>query len=149
MEQLRTVSQSKKLWALLKRANLAHYREELALGFSEGRTSSTKLLYQEECEEMIAYLQKQLPREDSKKVERPKPSKLWRKFFALCYKLGWEKGGKLDYPRIDAWCVQYGHCHKPVKQIEESELPKLIIQLMKIHDNKDAQGISDGTDSLD
>jgi hypothetical protein len=149
-DQIRTPAQSKKLWALLVKLHIAHQREALALAYSDGRTSSTKLLYREECEDLINYCLSQLPREPDKALERPKPSKRWRKFFSLCYKLGWEKpDGKLDYDRINAWCLQYGHCHKTIKQIQESELPKLITQLQKIYDHKDQQGADDDAPHAD
>jgi hypothetical protein len=144
MEQLetRTAAQSKHLFAVLKLLGLMHYRDALALEFSEGRTSSTKLLTKSECSELISKLQEQVPRTEN--FKKPKPSKARRKFFALFHNLGWElENGKLDYRRINNWCLKYGSPKKGLKDILEEELPGLITQLEKIlqqRDDKDKPG---------
>lgn len=140
MEQLnqRTPEQHKRLFGLLKALNLIHMRDALALEFSEGQTYKTSELTEAQCAELIHKLQLQIA------MKQPDPKNatpMARKFFHICYKLGWETDGKLDYAHIDNWCTKYSYMRKPFRGYKEHELPALLTQIeCLLNGNNDRPG---------
>lgn len=138
MEQLRTDEQHKRLFGLLKHLGWIHYREDLALQYSNGRTKKTSQLTQFECAALIERLQN----EADLRVP-PKQKKMLSKFFAICHKLGWQTDGEqLDYTRIDNWLRKYSYLKKGINDYEEDELPKLISQIENLlpHEQENKEG---------
>lgn len=41
--------------------------------------------------------------------------------------------GKADMERINAWCVKYGHAHKPLNHVTNAELPRLVTQAERVN----------------
>lgn len=130
MEQLRTKSQSKRLFGLLKRLNWIDQRAVLAYQYSGGRTESTGQLTKYECQKLITKLQAE--------VNKTKPSsnqktKMLRKFFKICYQLEWTTDeGKLDYQRIDNWLKKYSYLKKGIDEYKYEELADLITQIQQL-----------------
>lgn len=125
----RTVRQNNRLFALLSELQLVHMRGELALSFSDGRTSSTAKLTRSECQELIQHLEGQVEGESNGKLEA-----MCKKFFHYCYELSWtvKETGKLDYPRIRNWLLKYGYLKKPLDSYKQKELYKLLQQVEEL-----------------
>lgn len=128
MEQLRTKQQNTQLYGLLTHLCWTHYREDLALQYSGGRTAKTSELTISECNALIQKLQE----EAATRVPESK-KKMLSKFFSICHRLGWEtESGKLDYTRIDNWLKKYSIQKKGINDYSTSELPKLLSQIEKL-----------------
>lgn len=127
-EPLRTAAQNTRLFVLLNQLSWIHYREDLALQYSEGRTKKTSQLTIKECDALIRRLQ------DEINLNIPESQKkMLSKFFAICHDLGWEVGGgKLDYARINNWLLKYSYLKKGINDYKASELPKLLHQIEKL-----------------
>lgn len=144
MEQsLRTKSQNTQLFALLNTLKITHLRNDLAMQYSNGRTSSTKKLYESECEELIGKLSKMV--EEQGRQQTPRAIlKMRRRFFAVCHELGWElSNGKLDYARINRWLLRYGVHKKSINAYTAKELPELISQIDALLKSKLEHGNQD------
>lgn len=141
MEQLkkyRTPNQHKVLFGLLNKLNWIQYRTELAFQYSNGRTDSTKKLYEEECDLLIERLKIEVNK-GKDEAELTKKELMQRKFFFYCHELGWKKKGQLDYKGINTWLLKYGYLKKPLKEYKESELSKLLQQIEKVLEKKKTQ----------
>jgi Zn-dependent M32 family carboxypeptidase len=148
MEQLRTKEQHKRLFGLLKHLGWLHYREDLALQYSDGRSKKTSGLTNKECEALIQRLQHEV---DIRVPESKK--KMLSKFFAYCHRLGWETAqDKPDYQRINNWLLKYSYLKKGINDYTVEELPKLLNQITKLlpkDDNKDEQGGAESDFAID
>lgn len=127
----RTANQSKIIYALLAKENLMHHKEDFALSYSDGRTTSTSELTFDEANNLIGYLQ-QGQKAYTSTVDSA--VKIRRKIFHYCYLLGWavyDKKAKreyVDYQKLDAWMLQYSYMKKKFREYKVSELPKLMQQ---------------------
>lgn len=126
MEQLeyRTAEQHKVLFGLLHRLNWLHYRQDLAIQYSNGRTESTKELYFKECQTLINYLKIEVNKPQGSK-EPTQLEKMRKKFFYYCHELKWKKKGKLDYERINNWLLKFSYLKKPLNNYKNKLLQQI------------------------
>lgn len=101
--------------------------EEMALTYSDGRTTHISGLYGGEAAELIQYLSASL-----NEPETPK-ERMKRKILSMAHELGWKFRGKVDLRRVNGWCEKYGYLGKPLKAYTESELPALVTQFEKMY----------------
>ena len=121
------VAQNKAIFALLNKTGLMAQKENLVLGFSGGRTATTKDLYNDEINDLIRYLKTQ-------DKDEAGAEKMRRKIIAMAHRLGWEhENGKVDMQRLDAWCVNKGYLKKKLNQYLYNELPKLVWQFKETY----------------
>ena len=134
--------QNKMLHALLAHANLTDQKANLVMSFTSGRTDKSSEMNAIEAKEMIAYLRQQIPDIKSNPLEA-KADKMRKKILSMARELGWTvlmtndegiKQLKADMLRINAWCAKYGYLHKPLNNYTFEELPKLISQFGKLHE---------------
>lgn len=100
-------------------------------GFSLGRCSSTKDLYDEEATLMLQHLQANDPNKAA--IEKMKG-----KIFYYCHEMGWtvlKTSGKrvVDMKRLDEWCVSRSYLKKKLDWYKYKELPKLVTQFQAVY----------------
>lgn len=137
LENIRTKEQNTRLFGLLAHLGWIHYREDLALQYSNGRTKKTSQLTSAECAALIERLQNEADLRVS-----PAQKKMLSKFFSICHQLGWQTDGEqLDYARIDNWLRKYSYLKKGINDYTDNELPKLISQIEKLLANEQEKKI--------
>lgn len=69
-----------------------------------------------------------------------------RKILAICYELGWTVDGRLDFERIDNFCVKRGSFKKKLNEHSGSELTKLVSQFekLKLYDSEKSEKSKEG-----
>ncbi len=107
-------------------------------GFSLGRCSSTKDLYDEEATLMLQHLQQNDP-------NRAAIEKMKGKIFYYCHEMGWTVprrspptggagGGRVvDMKRLDEWCKGRSYLKKKLDWYKYKELPKLVTQFEQVY----------------
>lgn len=143
---LRNKQQNKRLHGLLNELKLeadelADFKKQKALHYSNGRTDSTSKLLVHECQALINELGVVRPtvrKEREKAAQELDPSnKMRRKILSICREMGNEWfNGSYNWPKINAWLEKFGYLHKGLNDYTEAELPKLVTQfesLLKSH----------------
>ena len=63
-----------------------------------------------------------------------KCNQIRRKIIALFHKMDWKTAdGKIDFERLDAWCIKYSQYHKSLNQHSYQELVKLCTQVENVY----------------
>ena len=121
---------NKQLHTLLSASGLMNEKANLVLGFSDGKSESSKGLTDSEAREMISYLQKQ--KNDEKNA--PTENKMRRKMISMAHEMHWRLTGaqKVDMLRLNGWCIHYGYLHKKLNDYTYIELPKLVTQFTRV-----------------
>ena len=111
--------QSKLLHTLLNSTGLVPQKKNLIMGFTGGRSDSSKDLTYQEAGALITYLKSQ-----------DAAHKMRRKIISMAHEMGWKIPGtnKIDMNAINEWCKKYGFGHKLLNEYKEAELPKLVTQ---------------------
>lgn len=140
-----TTQQIKAIQTMIsKDANMKAAKEDIVRGASKGRTSSVKELSFDEAKGLIGSLKLMQP---AKVVDKTDPChKMRGKILSMAHELGWrqqdgkgnllldEKGKpKVDYERVNNWCIQYGHAHKRLDKHTAAELTKLVWQFKQAY----------------
>lgn len=114
--------------ALISKLRLKERKEEMVLGFTSGRSGSSKDLTSEEANAMIRHLKQLDP-------EEVKAEKMRRKIISMAHEMGWKVAGntRADMQRIDAWCVKFGYKHKKLNQYLPNEMPALVTQFEAVY----------------
>lgn len=128
----RTPEQNKKFWLHFGRLRLdAAARCQLALRFSGGRTGRTSELWYEEAQDLIRWLEAQLP--DLKARGHRTADRQRKKILSIAHQLGWEvAGGRVDMQRLERWLVKYGCHHKGLNHLSNDELAGTITQMEQV-----------------
>lgn len=103
------------------------YKRNLVIEYSKGRCTSTSDLYYAEAQELINGLNKATGQTD----DEIRANNMRRKIIGIARAAGWEKDGKADMERIDAWCRARGQFHKGLNEHTYNELPALVTQFEK------------------
>lgn len=93
--------QIKKVRAMLYKANLMAYKDEIVLSHSEGRTNSLTAMDATETASIIGFLEGEL------KLPPSPAEKMRNKILSIGHEMKWHKSGtrKIDIARIDNWCT--------------------------------------------
>lgn len=101
------------------------YKQGLVQTYSDGRETSTTQLTFSEAVRLIEDLQKQVGWTPEQVLADQKRKRI----FAVAHKLGLElPDGRVDIERVDRFCIEKGHLHKPLMDYSAAELSKLIYQ---------------------
>lgn len=105
-------------------------KEDIVSNFSNGRATSSSNLYYAEADAIIRHLGMDKGREDP-------AYKMRGKILSLAHQLDWHVAGtqKIDFPRLNAWCVKFGYLHKRLDQYKYRELPTLVTQFEKMYND--------------
>ena len=96
--------------------------------YSNGRTTHTSELEQDEVKALIDFLKRETNLPESSK------SKMTRKILSMAHEMRWElPSGKVDMKRVDDWCVKYGYKHKPLDEHTEGELSLIVTQFERMY----------------
>lgn len=112
-------NQNKLIHALLNSTGMMQQKKNIIMGFTGGRSDSSKGLTYEEAGAMLVYLKSQ-----------DAAHKMRRKIIKLAHEIDWKKPGSnmIDLHAIDNWCKKYGYGHKGLNEYTTVELPKLVTQ---------------------
>ncbi|GGH02882.1 hypothetical protein [Pedobacter zeae] len=126
-----TPQQRMALGIIIKQIGLDKETKELMVSnYSDGRcTSTTELTYQE-ADHMIRTLNDAIGYKKQKTPSDAMKNKILSFFHFMWYK---KPDGKIDMPRVNAWCMQYGYAHKPLDDHTEEELPKLVSEVEQMY----------------
>ena len=144
-----TKDQLKCLHTIISKAGIPLERKvDMCMGFSDGRTTSSRELYDYEAKAMIAHLKSLDPEEKGKQ-------KMIGKILYYAHEMQWtvwsrkSEVGSLksenrkpitdnrhlvaDIDRINAWCEKYSYLKKKLDDYTYSELPKLVSQFQNVY----------------
>lgn len=114
----------------LRGDDLKEYKAELVRQYTNGRETSTTMLYATEADKMIRDLQRIAP-PNPEALIADKKRKL---IIHYARQMGWEtEDGKADMERIDAWARNYGHGHKGLNEYTLTELSRLVWQMERVY----------------
>lgn len=125
---------------LLKQTKQEGYKTDIVMGFTGGRTESSRAMTDQEAMLMIEHLEN-LQKGGStaqpviayggKRCGKTQGATetMKRKIISMAHECGWKMpGGKIDMNAVNSWCVKFGYLHKPLDDHTYQELPKLITQ---------------------
>lgn len=132
---LRNTKQNSKLWAIVNHLKIDKETvEELAWQFSQGRTKSTRSLNVDEFQGMVNHLN--AIQKGATETPKQKPidiaDKMRKKILSICHEMNWKQQQKLDYIRINEFCMKSGYLHKKLNAYTKEELPKLVTQFEQL-----------------
>lgn len=140
---LRNKSQNSRLHGLLgelkmDKEELAEFKQQMALKFSNGRTDKTSALLSNECQALINYLLEMRPaarnqKEQAERIADP-ANRMRRRILSMFREMGgdWHGPNGYNWPRINSWMLKYGYLHKEMNAYKENELPALVTQVEKM-----------------
>lgn len=128
-------AQNRRLHVLLNELKLIDMKAELVHEASEGRTTSSKELYEHELVGLINHLASKLP-----KPSRQADDAMRKKVFHLCRDMGYITGHndddlKMNKAVVYALVLRVGYLKKPLMQYSSEELPKLVSQFVSMQKN--------------
>lgn len=114
--------------ALINKLHLKGRKEEMVMGFTTGRSGSSKDLTNDEANAMIRHLKSLDPEEVG-------AEKMRRKIISMAHEMGWRIPGttKADMKHIDAWCLKYGK--KKLNQYRYKELVKIVTMFKEMYND--------------
>ncbi len=111
-----TPKQIKYVRVLLYREGIPAEEEDMAFSFSNERTTKLEELTQGETQALIEDLNGKSPKD-----------KMTAKILSLAHEMHWKKPcGKIDMKRINDWCMKSTSFHRPLDQLTDKELPKVV-----------------------
>jgi hypothetical protein len=134
--------QLKKIHAALHRRGLLHHKREMVGGYTNGRTESSKEMYQEEAQHMLDMLNEDL---QNNQQEKDKRQKMVNHIIAMAHEMGWIKevmvvsaesgipAKKKDYSSLHAWVEKYGYLKKSLNKYTYKELPILVTAFQGVY----------------
>jgi len=122
---------NKQLHTLLALQGLKEQKAELVSGVTEGRTSSSSDMTDDEARKLIEAI-KPKGAINPRGIKEAKKTNTIRKCFSLFRTMGYYKGEKPDYDRINNFCKSRSGAKKNLTDMDEKELSNLIYQLNRI-----------------
>ena len=129
----RTLQQNKQLYALFTKLNMPNdVRQDLAYQYSQGQSSSTKDLTQQQAQQLINHLN-HLAKNVTTNTAVPQGDKMRKKILSICHEMNFaDATGKLNMANVNAHCIKVGYLHKPLNAYTTTELPYLVTQYEQI-----------------
>ncbi len=115
----------------LSRLGVTQERSEWIDQFTDGAKNSLTELTDNEYKDFLHFLN-EVYNSHSKSAD--KAVKQRRKIIALFCQMGYvTQDVKPDMQRINQWCVQYGHLHKPLNDYHAADLTRLVTQANQVY----------------
>lgn len=144
----RTELQNRRLHTLLNQTGLMEEKAGLVELYTEGRTQSSRELYQHEAEKLNNYLAilpgaaKASQEVENQKIAHNKTERMQKKIYAICFTIGWFQGSsredwKMNLATLDAFLLKRGYLKKPLKEFTSKELPRLVSQFEQLQVNQE------------
>jgi hypothetical protein len=128
----RNKQQNSQLHKLISRLGIdAEGKEELVFKFTNGRENSSAKMLVHECQNLINYLNAQVKTAPTQKQNTPE-NQMRRKVLSVCHEMGWKKGDKVDFGRLDAFMLKSSILKKPLNDYKVDELPQLVTQFEQL-----------------
>lgn len=122
-----TPTQNKVLHALLNSTKMTSSKADLVLGFTQGRSESSRDLTMQEAQEFINYLKQLDNHAEAANTMR-------RKILSMCHRIKWEhEDGKVDLERLNNWCRTRSYLKKELNAYQYKELPKLVAEFQQVY----------------
>lgn len=130
---IRTPQQNIQLHTICNKLSIdADHKHELVYQFSDGRTESSRQLYDDECRQLIHFLQSKI----NASPNQVKADRMRKKIISFFIKQGYTlESGKVDMNRVYAWVLKYGYLHQPLNQYTHLQLPALVTQAEKAYNS--------------
>lgn len=121
---LRTPDQNRQLHTLLGKLSIdAEVKQELVYEFTAGRETSSSKMEVKECQALINHLN-HIVKHGGDKTDKQR-----KKILSICYEMNWTvEGGRIDWPRLNAFLLKSGYLKKELNTYTAKELPKLVSQ---------------------
>ncbi len=122
-----TNGQIKQFHTLLSKLNLQEdQKRDLIYKATSGRGDHTRDMTFEEAKDLIQYLNIQA---------NEAGNRMRKKILHYCHLMQWYISGtnKLDFARIDRFCIKSGFKHKEFNKYSPKELPTLITQFEEVY----------------
>jgi hypothetical protein len=108
---------------LLEREGLSFSSDDFAAVYSNGRTTNLADLTHKETQALISEFTEQSPQ-----------SKMKRKILSMAHEMRWEDAaGKVDMPRLNAWCKKHTPSHTDFNGIPVKELSTVVSVYEKMY----------------
>lgn len=126
-----TPAQLRKINTMISKRGISKdAKEAMMLGFTAGRSSSSKELHFNEAAELIKHLEAGDPNRES-------AEKMRGKILYYAHEMGWHtlKNGRYvaDILRVDEWCLKYGYIKRKLDGYSYQELPRLVSQFEAVY----------------
>ena len=127
MNQKANTKQIRTIYAIIR--NKGMNKEEMVSSFTEERTTHLSEMTFDEANEMIVRLKES-------QYHEYKADKMRKKILYYCHMMRWyiPDTNKLDFNRINQFCVDKGHKHKPLNDYTVKELPMLVSQWESVYE---------------
>lgn len=127
-----TTAQIKCIRGLLANLKMTAEKDDIVLGFTNGRTNSISQMDSSEVKGLIFYLKSRA----GQHITQPTDGMLGA-IYSMCHEIGWTKKNDVgvtvaDTEKVNQWAIQYGYLHKPIKDYTYEELVKLVTQFKKV-----------------
>lgn len=122
---------NKQLHSLLALQGLMEQKAELVNTATDGRTSSSSDMTDTEAQKLIDAI-KPIGIITKTNMDEAKKTNTIRKCFSLFRLMGYYKGEKPDYDRINQFCLHRSAAKKRLTDMDVKELSNLIYQLNRI-----------------
>ena len=105
-------------------------KQQMVIGFSYGRETSTTQLTGEEATAFIQHLKSIDPGE---RMNEEKAERMRRKIISMAHEINWRIPGttKVNMLKVDAWCIKYSPQKKKLNHHKVNELAGLVTQFEK------------------
>lgn len=113
-------------------------KAELVQRVTNGRATSSKDLTHSECMAAIKILDPATPAQKRTRYDPHDPCNMMRrKVLSYMHELDYETAeGKIDMPRVDAWCEKFGKFKKKLNAHNHDELVALVSQVETMYRNE-------------
>ena len=102
-------------------------KADIIMGFTGGRSGSTKDLLKHEAAELIKHLKTTDP--NAAAIDRMK-----KKILYYAHEMNWyTPDRKVDVKRVDEWCLKFGQVKRKLDNYTYQELPNLVSQFAGVY----------------
>lgn len=105
-------------------------REDIVLDFTGGECTGLRQLTDRQYYGLLKSLRTKLS-----ESEDPALQQMRMKIIALFRKMGYERNGKADMPKIYKWVKKYGKFHQPLNLHSKEELTELTTQVKMMYES--------------
>lgn len=116
------------LLSQLKMSNDKEFKQDLVKQFTSDRETSTTKMEYKEAQELIGRLKELV----GQTPEQIRSDAMRKKIIHMARRMQWERAGKADMERVNAWCNKSGYLHKSLNEYTYNELPALVTQFEQV-----------------
>lgn len=104
-------------------------KRDMIREISQGQFEHTADISNDQLDQLIAHVNSMVNFKPACAADRMR-----KKIIHYCHMMRWyNANGKLDWDRINGFCVKSGHAHKNLNEYTEKELPTLVSQWEEVY----------------